>query len=335
MDECRGNLNRLQVYFQTVDWHDVSGVDRSFVKNMNNKTSSGAYACYSNTVAPILLSVVIPTSDAFRDGKFPDLLSQISKQSFKDYEIIVLKGDSRQGRAINTGASIAQGKYLMTLDDDTSLPDEETFVKLIDVMDEHPDIGMAGGNNTIPANVSHLVRKVMQEIPRRSWNPVTKITDSDLAEHPCLIMRTEEFKEVGGENELIPRGLDPYLRQVFRHNGKRVVLAPNVIYHHLPPDSLRKLVKQFFRNGRQAAFVNKHYPQWVIETPANHGDFIPQRSIPYRALRYSVRLIRSLFTNKPIRFLCEISYLLGYIYAFLANRSSSPESTPAQFKKEG
>lgn len=315
-------MSKLEIDIQTVDWHDVSTVDRSFVKNKNNRISSGTYACYPNTVAPALLSVVIPTSDAFRDGKFPDLLSQICKQSYKDYEIIVLKGDSRQGRAINTGASIAQGKYLMTLDDDTSLPDEETFSKLIDVMDKHPEIGMAGGNNTIPANASRLVRKVMQEIPRRSWNPVTEITDSDLAEHPCLIMRTKEFKEVGGENELIPRGLDPYLRQVFRQNGKRVVLAPDVIYHHLPPDSLRKLVKQFFRNGRQAAFVNRHYPQWVIETPANHGNFIPQRSIPFRALRFPVRLLIALLTIKPIRFLCEFSYMLGFINAFLTDRTS-------------
>ena len=28
---------------------------------------------------------------------------------------------------------------------------------------------------------------------------VEEVTDSDLAEHPCMIMRTAEFKQVGGE----------------------------------------------------------------------------------------------------------------------------------------
>jgi glycosyltransferase involved in cell wall biosynthesis len=48
-------------------------------------------------------------------------LNQLSQQTVKDFETIVIKGDKRQGRAINTGVDFARGTYIVTLDDDTSL----------------------------------------------------------------------------------------------------------------------------------------------------------------------------------------------------------------------
>jgi len=214
---------------------------------------------------------------------------------------------------------LAGGKYLLTLDDDTSLPDPMTFSKLVAVMKTHSKIGIAGGNNVIPADAKPFVRRVMQELPRRSWDPVEKIVDSDLAEHPCLIVRTEEFKLIGGENELIPRGLDPYLRQEFRNIHKRVVVVPGVIYHHLPPDNFNKLMRQFYRNGLQAAFINRNYPQWVIETPPRHGQFKVKQSLPFRLLRFPMRLLSALITGKPIWFLCEVIYSLGFIREYIAS----------------
>jgi hypothetical protein len=187
-----------------------------------------------------------------------------------------------------------------------------TFSKLVSVMARYLEIGIAGGNNVIPADAKLFVRRVMQELPRRSWEPVQKIIDSDLAEHPCMIMRTEEFKLIGGENELIPRGLDPYLRQEYRKIRKRVVVVPGVIYHHLPPDNFRKLLLQFYRNGRQAAYTDHNFPQWMIETPKKHGQFKSKQSFSFRIARFHMRLLQALVTGKPIWFLCEVFYALGF-----------------------
>jgi hypothetical protein len=159
----------------------------------------------------------------------------------------------------------------------------------------------------------------MRQIPRRSWKPVQKITDSDLAEHPCMIMRTKEFKLAGGENELIPRGLDPYLRQKFRELRKRVVVVPGVIYHHLPPDNFNKLMRQFYRNGRQAAFTNRNYPQWVIETPPGHGPFKAKQPLALRLFRFPLRLLHALVAGKPIWFFCEFVYALGFISGYIVS----------------
>ena len=307
----------IETHIRSGQWFSAAKIDRSFVKYAHSKASPGKIWHYRSERLSDLLSVVIPTIDGYRGGYFLKLLTQIGCQNLKKFEVIVVRGDSRQGRAINTAAALAQGKYLLTLDDDTSLPDPKTFSKLVAVMTNHPKIGIAGGNNIIPPDANFFVRRVMQELPRRSWEPAKEIIDSDLAEHPCMIMRTEEFKLIGGENELIPRGLDPYLRHEFRKLKKRVVVVPEVIYYHLPPGNISKLLLQFYRNGRQAAYTNRNYPQWVIETPARHGNFKVRQSFTFRCLRFPFRLMRALATGKPIWFLCEVIYAFGFIREYL------------------
>jgi len=313
----------LETRFRSAAWRPAAEIDRPFVRHLNRQPSPGAVWQDSPPGGRLTLSVVIPTSDAYRGGSFPKLLVQIGCQDFRDFELIAVRGDPRQGRAINIGAALARGEYLLTIDDDISLPDPETFRKLVAVMQSHPDIGMAGGNNLIPADASPFQRRLMREIPRWSSEPVSEITESDRAEHGCLIMRAAVFKAVGGENELIPRGLDPYLREAFREAGKRVVVVPGVIYHHLPPDSLRTLLRQFLRNGRQAAFANRHYPQWVIETPSSHGPFRPRVPFPMRALRFPLRLASALLTGRPIWFLCELTYALGFAQEWVLPREQA------------
>jgi glycosyltransferase involved in cell wall biosynthesis len=147
------------------------------VKYAHLKPSPGKIGYYSSDRTPINLSVIIPTIDSYRGGYLPKLLAQIDDQDFKGFEVIVLRGDPRQGRAINIAAALSKGKYILTLDDDTSLPDKKTFSKLVSIMEEHPKIGIAGGNNVISTDCNNLARLVMKQIPRRSWKPVTKIAD--------------------------------------------------------------------------------------------------------------------------------------------------------------
>jgi len=264
------------------------------------------------------LSVIIPTLDGHRRGHFHNLLKQVDRQSFRDLEIIIIKGDNRQGRAINTGASLARGKYLLTLDDDTVLGHKDLLAELVQALEDNPHIGMAGVPNLIPEGASWFVKHAMFEIPRRSSPMVRGTTISDMAEHPCLIMRRDVFFQVGGENELIPRGLDPYLRQAFRAAGYHVVVIPGVYIHHLPPDRFRKLVKQFFRNGKAAAYVNKFYPQWVYDLTTSHEDLArPRVGWMHRLGRQVVRLV-SAFTRLRFLYLAsQGSYLLGFLWGLV------------------
>jgi glycosyltransferase involved in cell wall biosynthesis len=318
-----GKMSDIESLLITDSWRPAEDIARPFVRHANPEPSPGMIRRYLSNAAEINLSVVIPTLDGDRGGKLNNLLAQIAVQDFVKFEIIIIKGDSRQGRAINIGAALARGHYLITLDDDTALPDSMTFSKLQAVLEEHQDIGIAGGNNVVPEDAKPFVRRVMQEIPRRSWEVVSEITDSDLAEHPCLIMRSAEFKALGGENELIPRGLDPYLRQAYRKSNMRVVVVPGVIYHHLPPENLSILLHQFYRNGRQASYTSQNYPNWIIETPGTHGSFKIQRSQVFRLLRFPFRLIEALVTGKILFFLSELAYGFGFMHEWFRFRTIS------------
>lgn len=312
-------MRDLRSELKLAEWKEGATVTRSFVRFPHAQTSPGRVWQVDFSEKKVNLSVIIPTSDADRGGYFLKLLAQISAQDFPHFELIVVRGDPRQGRAINIGVSLAKGEYILTLDDDTSLPDVQTFTKLVAVMEAHPDIGIAGGNNVIPEDATSFVQNTMRQIPRRSWKPVETITNSDLAEHPCMIMRTAELKSVGGENELIPRGLDPYLRQVFRETRKRIVVVPDVMYHHLPPSSWRSLIRQYFRNGTQGAWVNRHNPQWIIQTPCHHGEFVKILPLWKRIVRYPRDLVRSFLKGQWIWFVCQLSYASGFIFGLFTD----------------
>jgi len=264
------------------------------------------------------ITVVIPTLDADRHGCFPQLLEDIKKQSLEDFQVLIVKGDRQQGRAINLGVALSEGEVIIILDDDIRLGHRDVFKNLVSTIKSDERIGMAGVSNLIPENASWLVRRVMREVPRRNSPLVKELTDSDLAEHPCCAFPKRVFKEIGGETELIPRGLDPYLRAELRKRGYRVVVIPDTWIHHLPPDRFLLLIKQFFRNGKHSAYCTKFYPQWAIELAEEHGKEFKERvSITHRAFRYLKRLLKVCFTLRWIYLLTLLCYLAGFGWGYM------------------
>jgi glycosyltransferase involved in cell wall biosynthesis len=306
-------------------------IDRSFVLHRNDGGIPAArkikvFKPASRFSDKPEISIIIPTVDGHREGYLPALLKQLREQSFQNFEIIIIEGDPRQGRAINTGAGIAEGKFLLTLDDDTRLMSREALAKLLRVLKNDETVGMAGGINIVPPEAQGFIRRVMQEIPRRSMPPVNEITESDLAEHPLLLIRKDIFFTVGGENELIPRGLDPYLRMKFRRAGYKIVVVPQAYYSHLPPPTYAKLVRQFFRNGKQAAYCNKFYPRWVLETPDRHvGSFVEKRSFGFRCVRYAQNMLLRLIKGHWIYISVYIAYALGFCWGYVRLQDAGAE----------
>ncbi|MCK4639739.1 MAG: glycosyltransferase [Candidatus Marinimicrobia bacterium] len=302
----------------------TGNINRPFVKYPNGESKGKIETHRDDPDRKPLVSIIIPTADATRDGLLPSLLEQLKQQTFRDFEIIVIIGDTRQGRAINCGAQVAEGKYLVTFDDDTRLGHNDLLEKMVTQIEQYDDIGMAGVANIIPENASFFVRRLMKELPRRTSPIVIEIIDSDMAEHPCCIIPREVFIEVGGENELIPRGLDPYLRRVIRTAGYRVVVLPDLYIHHLPPKTFRKFLRQFYRNGKMAAYVNKFYPEFVVELTTKHLDQVKEkRSLTVRSFSYLYRIIKTLITLKIFYLLSLVLYLSGFIIGYMTLKKDS------------
>jgi len=301
----------------------ANNIPRPFVKYPNGESTGKIEIHRDDPIKKPLISIIIPTADATRDGLLPSLLEQLKLQTFRDFEIIVIIGDTRQGRAINCGAQVAEGKYLVTFDDDTRLGHTDLLENMANQIEQHSDIGMAGVANLVPPDASFFVKRIMKELPRRTSPMVTEIIDSDMAEHPCCIIPRDVFLKVGGENEIIPRGLDPYLRQAIRNAGYRVVVLPGIYIHHLPPKTFHKFVKQFYRNGKMAAYVNKFYPEFVIELTTRHGDKVSEkRSTLIRVVSYIGRLLKTFLTLRIFYLLSLVLYLTGYVIGTVTLKES-------------
>jgi GT2 family glycosyltransferase len=295
---------------------------RDFVKYRKGRCK-GSIEIKQNTPNPIV-SIVIPTRDAWGRGWFPKLIKQIEEQTFKEWELIIVKGDTRPSRAKNVGTAISKGRYILNLDDDSQLPQRETIENLVKAMESDDRIGAVGAGKLIPPYVNWLCRKIMRELPRQTIPISEEIRDSDMIESGCMLIRKEAILKVGGENELLFRGDDDYLRNALREAGYRTVIAPNTFYYHLPPCTFVGFIKSAFRNGRGSAITQKLYPQWVYAGSEEHRidvDFQP--SFPKRLFRALKTTILAFFLFRPIYIIYRFFYALGYISGWL--RPKVPE----------
>ena len=261
------------------------------------------------------LSIVIPTLDRQRRGLLEKLLADLHEQTVKNFEVLLVVGDRRQGRAINRGAAAAGSRILVTMDDDTHIGTPRLLENLVATLDQHADVGMVGASTVLPPDAGWFQRVASRQIPRRLFPVVERVTDSDMVQHPCLAMRREQFFAIGGEDEELIRGLDPVLRHRVRAAGLRVVIAPHTCISHPLPDSYRAVVRMYFRNGRGSAFAQRHYPERVLQLTDGFREnrFREKVGLPLRMARYPLRLLRSVLTGQWVRLSVEISYVAGYL----------------------
>jgi cellulose synthase/poly-beta-1,6-N-acetylglucosamine synthase-like glycosyltransferase len=312
---------------QPLNARDALERRKAFVKYINNDYEAEVFridGSQTDQSGGPRLSVIIPTRDADRGGCFAALIEQTQLQTMQAFEIIVVKGDPRQGRAINTGAAAGRGNVILILDDDSRLGHERVFENLLAALNADSGIGMAGCPNIVPDDASPFVRKVMTSFARKSSGLVDTIVDSDLADHGCSAFPRQAFEKVGGENELMPRGLDPYLRRELRNAGYRIVVVPDTWYHHLPPTSTWALLKEFYRNGKGSAYMQKFYAHWTFDTPGEHGfDETVRHGLAYRVGRKLCHAVTALCRLDFLYVFATVAYTAGYTVAYVfAGRDS-------------
>jgi GT2 family glycosyltransferase len=285
------------------------------------------------TDAPPRLSIIVPTRDGYAGGLIDRLRCDLAKQTFRDFEFILVIGDKRQGRAINTGVAHARGEIIMTMDDDTVLLFADTVGRVVRVFDEDPRIGMAGASTVVPPWASPFQRRACREIPRRHFPIVKETVDSDMVQHPCLAMPKKVFLEISGEDEELIRGLDPVLRYKTRRAGYRVVIAANAAIAHMLPDTFRKVFAMYFRNGRGSAFAKKFYADRIYDSaPGFEGDaFKASRPFAFRVLRRLANIVRSIAKGETIRLGTDVAYTLGFLYEYFLGTEKPEKSCRAAF----
>ena len=287
---------------------------------------------YGDRSLPPQISIIVPTRDGERRGLMGKLLHDLAAQTLSSFELILVIGDRRQGRAINRGVALARAQYIATMDDDTVLGPVDLLERLITTLEDDDSIGMAGASTVVPEGSSRFQRRACQQIPRRFFPVVETVTDSDMVQHPCLAMRRDRFLEIGGEDEELIRGLDPLLRWKVREAGWRVVIAPHCWVGHPLPEGHRAVLRMYFRNGRGSAFAQRHYPERIYQLDAGHkgDDFAPHRSLISRALRAPLRLLGGLLRGRWIAVGSQVAYLAGYAREWIAGERPERPGGPAR-----
>ena len=260
-------------------------------------------------------SLIIPVLKIEDNLYLDSILESLSNQTLKPEAVHLVVGDRRQGRAINYGVSQASSKYIGTVDDDTHIDDPTLFEKLLKAMNSDTSIGIGGAACAIPDFASSFQKRAMKEIPRRFFPVQPKNIDSDMVQHPCMVMPRSLFIQIGGEDEELIRGLDPLLRKKVRDTGKRVTIIANTWIYHLIPDSFPALIRMYYRNGRGSGYAARNFPERVLELSDGYdaGKFIEKRPLIFRLFRRAASLLLSICTLKLIKVSTDIAYGFGVI----------------------
>ena len=271
---------------------------------------------------PPKVSVIIPSLDGYRDGNVPLLIRQVEDQTFKDLEIIVIKGVRPNGKARNEGARKAKGEILVSIDDDVTLGHDKIIENLVSYLERDQNLGLLGISKLVPKESNWFQRRCAKEIPRATSPIYSELTEGDLVDHMCIAIWKDLFFKVGMENENLIRGTDPDLRHRIRKAGFKIAIVPDSWGYHPVPGGLIKLLKTFFINGMGSCWVQRHYPELAFHDSEDHtAPFQPQTTQPFRVIIFFGNLLKNILHGHIFYSLARISYALGFGYGMISGKS--------------
>lgn len=271
------------------------------------------------------VSIIIPSLDGYRDGNVPRLISQLKSQTFKNLEIIIIKGVRPNGKARNVGAKKAKGEILISIDDDVTLGHEKVIENLVRHLESDDTIGLLGISKLVPKDSNWFQRRCAKEIPRSTSPIYDELTEGDLVDHMCIGIRKDLYFKVGMENENLIRGTDPDLRYRIRQAGYKIAIAPNSWGYHPMPKTMGKLLEMFFRNGMGSSWVQRHYPELTFHDSEDHTtSFKPRTSFQFRIITSLANLLKSIVRGHFFYLLARVSYAIGFAYGIFTGKSGDP-----------
>lgn len=168
-----------------------------------------------------LVSIVIPCFNGGAD--LPETLASLEKQSFKDFEIVIVDDGSTDEKTLallqslppavrlvrqenrglpaarNIGMKEARGRYLLPLDCDDSL--EPDFIKDgLALLETRQDIAFVFAQMRLTGELSGVTSKV--------YNPFAQLFLNQLPY--CLLMRKSAWERAGGYDETFRQGYEDW-----------------------------------------------------------------------------------------------------------------------------
>ncbi len=294
-----------------------------------------------------LFSIIIPTYNRIEQLKF--CLESIGNLHMKDfsYEIIVIDDGStdsttdylseikennfsffrNRGKgpsaARNMGAQKADGKYLVFLDDDCSVP-SDWLIKYNNLLKTFTDCVVGG---SVLDATGHPISRVMEFVTLFHETDLNKIngkaqflTSNNLLCERLVFLQSGGFDEgfgfAGGEDR-------EFIYRLIANNTK-VFFQPEIqIYHHHRL-SIKRLVKQQINYGRGAFLLRKKTDKLKEENPFTGGFIILLRM--FRAAFNAKGFLKGLFYSLVI-LLSQIFVTIGYTTHKLSSKHYSQKGS--------
>lgn len=265
------------------------------------------------------VSVIIPTLDGSCGGNVERLLGDIKKQTFKDLEVILIKGVRPNGRARNEGVKKARGDYLVFMDDDTILGHERVIENLIAPLVKDEKVGMTGASAMYPKDLPWLQRTFAQ-IRGGEFPIVKEIVDTDYAQHACCALRKEVYEEVGWESEDLITGTDDDLRQRLHRAGYRVVIIPETWVYRLIEADFSAIIRKSFKMGLGFTYACKVHPE-IFGYPRvkllNYQIKTALGVLLYELATSVFKIPVYLLSLHPLHALLRVFWTAGFLYGWL------------------
>lgn len=225
-----------------------------------------------------LSTEIIVVDNASDDGSV-----EMIKDKFPEIILIENKINIGFGKANNQGLAIAKGNFILLINPDT-LVAEDTFVKMIEFFNSHPEVGMAGCKILNPDGTLQLACRRSFPGP---WTAFTKVTglsslfpksklfarynltyldenqtyEVDAISGSFMMMRKEVFEKVGGfDEQFFMYGEDLDLCYRIQKAGYKIFYVHSTQIIHYKGESTKRSSLDETRIFYQAMhlFVKKH-----------------------------------------------------------------------------
>lgn len=200
------------------------------------------------------------------DGSSDNTRNIVSKFP-KAKQIIIPNGGPSKAR--NVGAKVAQGDYLIFIDDDC-VPTITWFSSLLDAFQIDPTIyGAKGAYKSVQPQFFARFTQLEYE---HKYEKLLKNRYIDFVDTYSAIYRKKAFVEAGGFNENFKQASAEDTDLSFRINerGGRLVFVPDAIVFHTHPDTARKYFKKRYTFAFWRLVSTSKIPSKVMNDDHTH-----------------------------------------------------------------
>lgn len=274
---------------------------------------------------------IIVVDNASDDGSV-----EMLKEKFPDVRLIVNKKNIGFGAANNLAMKEARGEYFLLLNPDTVIQ-EDTVRVMVDFMQQHPTVGIAGCKILNPDGSLQLACRRSFPTP---WVAFTKISglsslfprsrlfgkynltylnpeelsEVDAISGSCMVVRRNVYEQVGGFDEqffMYGEDLDWCYR--IKQAGWNVMYVPTTQIIHYKGESTRRsdIDEITFFYDAMRLFVQKHFRKNFFVDVLLHIGIMTREWIAFLAKHATV------WASMMIDFmLVDVSFLLGEYFRF-------------------